>query len=655
MPIAMTSTETTTVEVLSGSDIQEKAESTNPALPASGFDSLEDDYGLLGGGVLPLPAETALLMATESIQINGGSDGFLRGAAPCDNEEQSAFSSNNGNASLALVSLFIKKRHRGLPHRPNTVLPSHLRFESVAGLTSMRDVNLDDPGKKIKKKPGGQTAQSAFTRVPLVGQNRPGAVPSALTTNGKDEPKHRMLATYVSRQYGTGLTMFESASFRIATIQVQNRVKARVDRALSKALLSGEAASGLPAFVLNRPQLSGDLEQGIVHFAPVVEQLQAASSTGDAARAMATAQLSALSRSHSSPCRVDFGPFGSGFLSSTSGMAGLSPNRSRLGVSLPMGVKVANSSHDQKQTSWSLEEDTLLKAAVIRFGMNWIIIARALSGHQGFLIGSNGADIIRRITPSSRSSRQCRDRWHTLLRTQPSLANEARMSEKMLQESYLKITQAAVEKRRGETLRSSRVQGALIQKNLDLLAHSSIFEDEDKMDAHETPSAQANKSSSENSAKKSFAKLKASMAKHQVIPLVLPGIPPGGQPNQPVPSHPSHMQSVQSSVAAQWSNGRTELWPLQILDCADKHRAATLASTQRAGEMKAASPPGFEAAPTRSAASAAVTSAHVVTTSAVPRAPRPTTAPVPGVHGRGQGPSAPPQVRKTPNTTNNAV
>jgi hypothetical protein len=56
----------------------------------------------------------------------------------------------------------------------------------------------------------------------------------------------------------------------------------------------------------------------------------------------------------------------------------------------------------------------------------------------------------------------------------------------------------------------------------------------------------------------------------------------GSQANQPVPSHPSHMQSVQASVAAQWSSGRTEMWPLQILDFADKQRAASRLTTSTA-------------------------------------------------------------------------
>jgi Myb-like DNA-binding domain len=636
-------TKATNGEAFLVSTSQEKVGGATAERGTPSVGSPEVDYGLLGGGVLPLPADTALLLANESVQVNGSSYEFLRGVAPCDNEEHEALANGNSNASLALISLFIKKRHRGLPHRPPGGLPSHLRSDNMTALASTRDINVDEPGKKFKKKPGSQVAQSAFTHVSLLGQSRPGIVPSTVAANSGDEPKRRMLATYVSRQYGTGLTMFESASFRIANIQVHNRVKARIDRELSKAFLSGEAGAGLPTFALNRPRLNAELEQGVIHFAQEVQQLEVGSHTGDAARATATAQFSALSRSHSSPSRVDFGPFGSGFLSSTTGMAGLSPTRSRLGVSLPMGVKLAHSSHEQKQPSWSQEDDALLKAAVIRFGMNWIIIARALSGLQGFLIGSDGASIIRRMAPSSRSSRQCRDRWQSLLRTQPSLASEVRKSEQKLREVHL-------QELNGETVRSYAAVAAAHQENAILLTHASLFVE----DTHEPSLPKANESRSESSRTKPFVTLKASMVKRQVIPLTLPGILPGGQPNQPVPSHPSHMQSVQSSVAAQWSNGRTELWPLQILDCADKHRAATIASAQRAAtsEIKVAPSSGREVAVSsnRSSASTAVTSAHM-STSGPPRVQRLPAAPMAGVNVHGPGSSAPPAVQKTPNTS----
>jgi len=624
----------------------------------------EDDYGLLGGGALPVPAQLAFLMATEAVQANRRYDTFLNRAAPCDNEEKSALSSGNPGQSLALISLFTKKRQRTTLHRPQAASPTNLKPNSAAGSSSNRDVNVEDPAKKIKKKVVSPPLQSAFTLLPVPGQNRPGIVAGTFTSNGKDEPKHRMHAAYVSRLYGTGLTMFESASFRIASMRVHNRVKARIDQGLLKVSLSDGTGSGLPASTLNRSQLIADVEQGIIYYAPVVQTLNVGSDTGDVARRMALAQASALARQQASPSRVDFGPFGSGFLSSTSELAGLSPTRSRLGVSLPIGVKLASSGQDHKQAKWATEEDLLLQEAVIRFGLNWTLVARALSGHQGFLIGSDGEDIIRRMAASSRSSRQCRDRWNSLLRTRPSLTDEVHKAETMRRESYLSRPYARMKQVQADTASLESIQRATDDTSLTLVIPSSMVAEDEKMDVDDVRPVVADHSPREDH-KNSFARIKASMVKRQTVTLMLPGIPPGGQPIQPVPSHPSHIQSVQSSVAAQWSNGRTELWPLQILDCADKHRATTLPPGPRSNDTKSTPTGGSIEATSSGRASGGGGTVVVSTTStnnAVSNASvvarthqRSTAAPPPGGagsshggHGGGGGPT-----RKTPNAPSN--
>lgn len=86
--------------------------------------------------------------------------------------------------------------------------------------------------------------------------------------------------------------------------------------------------------------------------------------------------------------------------------------------------------------------------------------------------------------------------------------------------------------------------------------------------------------------RRSFSAISIARSRRQVFPITIPGMDMGGnQAGHPVPSHPSHMQSVQRSVAAH-SSGRTEMWPLQILDLADRQRsnAARVSSMQR-GEI----------------------------------------------------------------------
>lgn len=596
--------------------------STSRELVAEGYE--EDDYGLLGRGVLPLAADSALLMANESTGVGerSGNADFVQNFLAYDDEAESCWSHDSEDA-LQLIALFVRRRPRNMmpireqhsqSYRPHTGLfPGEPRrasaqplptLDPVPSVASAREVNGDESAKKAKKKVTSQVAASAFTRIPNPGQIRqPPAITSA-QSNGKDSHKHRMLATYVSRQFGTGLSMFESSSFRVAMMHVQKRVMKRVDRAFAKSFLSNDAGSGLPLYALNQPKAISEFEQGIIQFTSIVQELKAGSNTGDAARVLATAQRSTLRRSLVSPCRVDFGPFAGGFLASPAGMTGISPPRSRLGVSLPMGVKVTQAMHDQAQPSWTIEEDKLLQDAAVRYGMNWIIVARALNGVEGFLV--TDAEVGRpacRLARSPRSARQCRDRWQSLARSQPSLASEVRKSEKILRENALRRVDSMGKEEvvvvRCATLGPIGSGGKFVLLSRPSLYDESIATDNDKMEVDSRPTDDnlptpmepvANETkASPLPPKRSFSILRAAMAKRQVTPLTIPGIPPGGQPNQPVPSHPSHMQSVQSSVAAQWSNGRTEMWPLQILDCADKHRAAVRASAQRASEMKQAS------------------------------------------------------------------
>jgi hypothetical protein len=73
-------------------------------------------------------------------------------------------------------------------------------------------------------------------------------------------------------------------------------------------------------------------------------------------------------------------------------------------------------------------------------------------------------------------------------------------------------------------------------------------------------------------AKRSFAALRMAAKKKYEVHMPIPGSVSGEKPSV-VASHPSHSQSVQTAVAAT-SRGLAEMWPLQILDLADKQRAA---------------------------------------------------------------------------------
>jgi hypothetical protein len=289
-----------------------------------------------------------------------------------------------------------------------------------------------------------------------------------------------------------------------------------------------------------------------------------------------------------------------------------------------MGVKVPQTVRDQPQPVWKAEDDQLLQYCAVRFGMNWMLVARALSGFEDVVINEKTSDATdNRLWPTPRSARQCRDRWQALARSQPALANEVRKSERVLRESAL-MTLEKIPGSDTEAVRSGAASHlTVVTRSVVLLSNASLFTSKGihepannssstqspmNMDvegeggatlgdseqatispntANGTKDVKAGEQSDPVDVKiqvpqpqkprRSFTALSAAKAKRQFIPITIPGVVSGSQSNQPVPSHPSHMQSVQASLAAQWSSGRTEMWPLQILDCADKQRAASRA------------------------------------------------------------------------------
>ena len=81
--------------------------------------------------------------------------------------------------------------------------------------------------------------------------------------------------------------------------------------------------------------------------------------------------------------------------------------------------------------------------------------------------------------------------------------------------------------------------------------------------------------------RRAFAALNLAKEKRKAPPAV-PGMESGSMPVV-APSHPSHDLSVQEAVAASRPNGgSTDMWPLQLLDIADRQRAAAAAAAARA-------------------------------------------------------------------------
>jgi hypothetical protein len=637
----------------------------------SAFFGVDEDFGLLGMGAIALPGDSAIAAANDFVEMGGRAaqaplgvqDDLYAFSAPCDLEEVEAMKTGVGLNSMIL---FVKKRQRGFApfsdslgqfYRPPPgaplgdmpwvgmhPLPPGIPMPGVVN-NMFADTNGAGSTKKVKKRvpPQGVASlpSSAFSRLPSaeMPSGRPlSQMPVAMQfAKGKDLYQHRLLASFKSRQIGTGLTMFQSPSYRVAAIHVQNRVAGRLAELCWTSITAYEAGPGLPLILSKNSGKRGAPEYDPNKWTSIVKRLKKDSTTGESAKLLSTSQRSALRRSLVSPCRVDFGPFRGGFLASPSGMTGISPPRSRLGVSLPMGVKVPQALREQLQHPWTPKDDTLLQDCAVRFGMNWMLVARALSGYEDVVatpITDQSSATYHRAHSIPRSANQCRDRWQALARSQPSLANEVRKSERVLRESALMKTDEIpvggvdATRVRGPLIQTSNLMPAsLLSKPPTAVSASGKVTaetestEENKVPVEPTEVSKHSKEVPDNkvsstrdvpadtkipkqvdapkTSKRSFSSLTLAKTKKQVISIPIPGVVTG-QPATLVPSHPSHMQSVQASVAAQWSSGRTEFWPLQILDFADKQRAA---AEQRSSDSTQAvngqGPPNSSTGPTR--------------------------------------------------------
>lgn len=627
---------------------------------------LDEDFGLVGLGAIPLPtdavkasAKTAIEVPKQALdadQILMQTEG-LELLPPESSEELDIVRTSGHIGSLNAVILFIKRKRRQFSgalavYRPAPA-PADVGWPIPSGLPG-RDVSVPQPGngvfhdvngmhtsaKKIKKKAVTPGASAAFPR-PAGDRAPPHAMAqqpmNIQMVKSKDMYRSRIVAFLSARQKALGMSLFESPAFSFAALRFRNLFNDRARRLSWAAYPSQKIGPGLPMI----PESSYTDYSGLetTQWTSIVKRLKTeASRTGDDARALAETQRSTLRRSLSAPTRVDFGPFHCGFLLSLTGMTGISPPRSRSGVSLPMGVKVPLVG-EQQQRLWSDNEDQTLRESSRRYGMNWILASRLLGGFDDVVVPSDQAPTHRR------SARFCRDRWQTLARNDPALAKDVQLSERRLRESsLLRASAVAAEsdpvillggkrKENGapETTTDSRLELNFIiaenwNKQLDSLEgeakgldqkkeisdedQKKEISDEDQkkevaeldrmeldidnihiddsmaMDCDQPSksddlmaSAMQAMSTEATEIKKPFGFLMSARSRRQAVPLTIPGVVPGSQPSF-VASHPSHHQCVQSSVAATWTNGRTEMWPLQFLDVAEKQRSASSTETK---------------------------------------------------------------------------
>ncbi|KAL7563718.1 hypothetical protein ACA910_020408 [Epithemia clementina (nom. ined.)] len=616
---------------------------------------LTDDYGLAGIGAIPLPRDSALfagqIMTESGSKLVSTMTDSLCMIQPIDHEEVEEMRTHNANSLTdpqSLILFVARKRHRGqmgmqafqLPLRPqqNVVVPwgplavASSVPQNPPPSNGLYGTNGIDSGEKQKKKllQEPSVGASMFARST---EQQPVWPPASVvlpntTHNLKTKDIHRSRLIAASRQLGHGFTLFDASPFRTAAVRLRNKMGYRLSRLCWQSGTAYETGPGLPLSVskpLGRSQIfRSDFEADPAIWTSVVKRLKNSNAaTGDEAVEVANAQSTDLHRSLSAPTRVDFGPFKSGFLYLPSGMTAISPPRPSVGVTLPMGVKLPQTIKDQL-VPWTVQEEVLLKSTIMRFGTNFTLSSRVLSGLQDVLTVSRQPQVVRNV---SRAAKSCKDHWQILTRSDPGLAMEVKRVERTQRESStLKFCEPYEPHVRHEIVGTRHDTSDMTggRQSVLVLLVSKETSDEVSMTTKETseglgtPGEKGCSSQADVARRRSFSAIASARKKIQEGPNAIPGITEGGSQNI-APSHSSHMQSVQSSVASSWTSGRTEMWPLQFLDAADRFRASQ-AQQQTAASTSAPSrsPPQSALAPASRQHSATMPLARTASTGIPP-------------------------------------
>lgn len=389
----------------------------------------------------------------------------------------------------------------------------------------------------------------------------------------------------------------ESSANRVAK---HDRVKSRLDSLkIRKKLISQIDVSytpGIPVMPVssNAQSSKKEPEESLYeHFekkfgpSPLVIELPESSKVGDCAKSLANSQRASLRKNNPSPTSVDFGPFQSGYLASKDGMSGICPPSSLVGTSLPMGVKLTSKENGFDMQPWTKLEDLKLKEAAANFFPNWNIISQIVSDSiseckMAHLFYSNSS--FKTPSKTSRSPRQCQDRLQTLSEIQFTMAKELDQANRFRKDICLSepsdvvhhilnshsgaLTSSEMESNDQTHEKTSRKYDSLLLPST--WYKSKSFNTQYQMmglEGHENTDSEPNKIR-----RKRFIHLSSASTKRERPSIPIPGYTgDNSTPLTIVPSHVSHVQAVKD-VVAQSNSGTFEMWPLPLLDLADKQR-----------------------------------------------------------------------------------
>eukprot|EP00586_Coscinodiscus_wailesii_P014442 CAMPEP_0172515730 /NCGR_PEP_ID=MMETSP1066-20121228/270152_1 /TAXON_ID=671091 /ORGANISM="Coscinodiscus wailesii, Strain CCMP2513" /LENGTH=785 /DNA_ID=CAMNT_0013296881 /DNA_START=1 /DNA_END=2359 /DNA_ORIENTATION=+ len=552
----------------------------------------DEDFGLLGVGRLPTPHESARVAATAFTEttsyrfwydpfeptlpffpIDGDEGAMGMGADYCDNysfylDSMLLYVKKRSHASMMNSSQF-----NSLPSSVTSTTSQHL--QNKAGI--IRKTSSSQKKQKKHNSDGSLHSSSGRSEEHRSSIQNNNFLPSVASSSSLKSSKSS------GNKFITDAAKGARANARVAAIRLRNKISESVSDAFDKRAVV--AGSGIPLLFSSASELEpsdlsslpavnvANVELTEIPLLPFVAKLIDPFKLRERVNMTASSQRAALRRSLIAPCKVDFGPFRSGYLSLPGGMSGISPPKSQIGITLPLGVKLHHREEDFQSEPWTEKEDSILKAAAVKFCFNWHVASRAVT-HVGRHLNckqfskssASGAecDLSPDVSKVTRSARQCRERWQTFAKNQPSLAKAVRRSERLLRE-MASVHPSKVPQSLGSVLKDRKgpykIQSDFLFPSLVIEPASS--ESEQGVQVSVLPS-EAN-----SVIRSRFKVIKSTSDKRLHPPTAIPGCGACRDKPMRVQPHSSHIQVVQASVSAQ-----QEMWPLQLLDLADKQRTS---------------------------------------------------------------------------------
>lgn len=272
----------------------------------------------------------------------------------------------------------------------------------------------------------------------------------------------------------------------------------------------------------------------------------------------------------------EFGPFLFGVRASQNVLKLIRRERSRSGITLPMGVKrprlarKLTSSLEETKEPWTDTEDKLLRESVLKYGMNWQLASRSVSDFNL----SRPQDV---LLTSRRSPNQCQLRWESVTTEKGdaiSCVTESTASCDSSSNSKIFLFPDNSINNRNEYFihRNSSAAKTPDQKHSRPHYYGPWIRNPNSIPSPDISPENSNGAS--KSVSDRIKQLKETSKKRRITTTTIPGSTTVGNETSVrlVPVHSSHRESIQAATS-NWPQPRKDMWPMEFLEYTAKSKA----------------------------------------------------------------------------------